>query len=90
MAAGILVANAAQSVAGGAWSTIFGAADRASPACFRMHLHGAVFRPVPELGGASTLDEEIQHVARQGELAGVAHLLPNTRLRSALFGVCLL
>ena len=90
LAAGILVANAAQSVGGGAWSAIFGAAERASPAPFRVHLHGAVFRPVPELGGASTLDEEIQHVARQGELAGVAHLLPNTRLRSALFGVCLL
>jgi anti-anti-sigma factor len=51
------------------------------------HLHGAVFRFVPELGGDHGLEDELDRVVQQGELVSVAHLLPNTRLRKALFGL---
>jgi anti-anti-sigma factor len=51
------------------------------------HLHGAVFHFVPELGGDHGLEAELDRVVQQGELVSVAHLLPNTRLRKALFGL---
>jgi len=54
------------------------------------HLHGAVFRFVPELGGDRPLEDELAQVVQQGELVSVAHLLPNTRLRKALFGLWML
>ena len=53
------------------------------------HVHGAVFRFVPELGGDRRLEDELAQVVQQGELVSVAHLLPNTRLRKALFGLWL-
>jgi anti-anti-sigma factor len=51
------------------------------------HLHGAVFRFVPELGGPHGLEAELDHVVQQGELVNVLHLLPNSCLRKALFGL---
>ena len=51
------------------------------------HIHGATFRFVPELGGEQRLEDELAQVMQQGELVSVAHLLPNTRLRKALFGL---
>ena len=51
------------------------------------HIHGATFRFVPELGGDRRLGDELAQVVQQGELVSVAHLLPNTRLRKALFGL---
>jgi stage II sporulation protein AA (anti-sigma F factor antagonist) len=51
------------------------------------HLHGAVFHFVPELGGDHGLEAELDRVVQQGELVSVAHLLPNTRLPKALFGL---
>ncbi|GEM_PF-69579 len=54
------------------------------------HVHGAVFHFVPELGGDRGLEDELAQVVQQGELVSVAHLLPNTRLRKALFGLWML
>lgn len=54
------------------------------------HLHGAVFRSVPELGGQNGLEAELAHVVQQGELVSVVHLLPSTRLRKALFELWLI
>ena len=51
------------------------------------HLHGAIFHFVPELGGDRRLEDELAQVVQQGELVSVTHLLPNTRLRKALFGL---
>ena len=51
------------------------------------HLHGAIFRFVPELGGDRPLEDELAQVVQQGDLVSVAHLLPNTLLRKALFGL---
>jgi anti-anti-sigma factor len=90
LAAGVLALNAFQFVGGQAWAAVFGDPVRSARLPFRAHLHGAAFRPVPELGGTKLLHEEIQHVITQAELVGVAHLLPNTRLRSVLFGAWLL
>jgi anti-anti-sigma factor len=89
LGAGVIAAatSVGHPVAGCEWASIFGAPERLERPALRMHLHAAAFRPVPDLGGTSTLDEESRHVATQGELVGVAHLLPNTRLRSALLGV---
>jgi hypothetical protein len=55
--------------------------------CTSAHVHGATFRFVPELGGDHGLEDELDRVVQQGELVSVAHLLPNTRLRKALFGL---
>ncbi len=51
------------------------------------HVHGAVFRFVPELSGHHGLEDELGRVVQQGELVSVAHVLPTTRLRKALFGL---
>jgi anti-anti-sigma factor len=51
------------------------------------HLHGAIFRFVPELGGQHGLEAELDHVVQQGELVNVLLLLPNSCLRKALFGL---
>ena len=63
---------------------VLGAGEQGSAST---HLHGAVFHFVPELGGDRRLEDELAQVVQQGELASVAHLLPNTRLRKALFGL---
>jgi anti-anti-sigma factor len=88
LAAGVAAANTGRPLGGRGWEAVFGGAE--GGAAYRLHLHGAAFRPVPELGGAAILEEEIGHVAGQGELTAVAHLLPTTRVRSALFGVWVL
>jgi anti-anti-sigma factor len=87
LAVGVLADPSRAGFPAGALEAAFGSAERDGEQRVIAHLHGAVFRRVPELGGDRPLAEELRHVGEQGELVSLAHLLPATRLRQGRLGL---